>query len=325
MHLQIIPMQSDDVPTSINLFIQELDELMAQVPELQLKSPNRALLLSDFNALLATTQALVALRDGEIVGYLGWNIFERFRGLSRRTAYSPEWAHAAPGAHKFVIYKELYTAASQIWFNLACQSFVLTLLANDTRHNSFWYENGFGLLVVDAVRTISTIGDNISANSSIRKAALADLELIENLDQEHWQYYSQPPTLMVPHAPRSKEQLAAIISCSQSSIWTATCGNLLCGMMSFEAESEGATMLVNPDTNIAISSAYVRPTFRRRNLAVAILQAALQYYSRLGFQTCSVNFESVNPLAAAFWLKYFRPVCHSVMRVPEYHQSVLPE
>jgi hypothetical protein len=32
---------------------------------------------------------------------------------------------------------------------------------------------------------------------------------------------------------------------------------------------------------------------------------------------CAVNFESFNPEAATFWMRYFEPVGLSVMRVPE--------
>lgn len=31
----------------------------------------------------------------------------------------------------------------------------------------------------------------------------------------------------------------------------------------------------------------------------------------------AVDFEAVNPEATAFWMGYFTPICHSLMRVPE--------
>jgi hypothetical protein len=52
-------------------------------------------------------------------------------------------------------------------------------------------------------------------------------------------------------------------------------------------------------------------------VAVALLDAALRDYQAHGLTFCAVNFESFNPEAAAFWMKYFEPVCLSVVRVPE--------
>jgi hypothetical protein len=57
--------------------------------------------------------------------------------------------------------------------------------------------------------------------------------------------------------------------------------------------------------------------YRGRKAAVALLDAALRDYADRGLTCCAVNFESFNPEAASFWMKYFDPVGLSVMRVPE--------
>lgn len=68
---------------------------------------------------------------------------------------------------------------------------------------------------------------------------------------------------------------------------------------------------------VTISGAYVLPAYRGRRVAVALLDAALRNYQACGMRLCAVNFESFNPEAAPFWMKYFEPVCLSVVRVPE--------
>jgi hypothetical protein len=52
-------------------------------------------------------------------------------------------------------------------------------------------------------------------------------------------------------------------------------------------------------------------------VAAALLDAALRDYASQGFTCCAVNFESFNPEAVSFWMRYFEPVCLSVLRVPE--------
>jgi hypothetical protein len=55
----------------------------------------------------------------------------------------------------------------------------------------------------------------------------------------------------------------------------------------------------------------------RGRKALALWDAALRDYADRGLTCCTVNFESFNPEAAPFWMKYFDPVGLSVMRVPE--------
>ena len=75
--------------------------------------------------------------------------------------------------------------------------------------------------------------------------------------------------------------------------------------------------VVQDERTIAITGAYIRPAYRGRGLAPAILDAALRDYAGRGFERCSVDFESFNPEAAGFWLRYFKAVSYSVVRVPE--------
>jgi GNAT superfamily N-acetyltransferase len=59
------------------------------------------------------------------------------------------------------------------------------------------------------------------------------------------------------------------------------------------------------------------PAYRSHGVAAHLLGLALQDYARQGFTCCAVTFESFNPEAAAFWPRYFTPVCYSLFRVPE--------
>jgi ribosomal protein S18 acetylase RimI-like enzyme len=80
--------------------------------------------------------------------------------------------------------------------------------------------------------------------------------------------------------------------------------------------------MVESDHTIGITGAYVQPAYRGRKAAVALLDAALRDYAQRGFTCCTVNFESFNPEAAAFWMKYFELVGLSLMRVPENVRAV---
>jgi len=78
-----------------------------------------------------------------------------------------------------------------------------------------------------------------------------------------------------------------------------------------------AATALGPSQTIAITGAFVRAEQRGRGLAAALLRAALEDHRARGFHRCAVDFESFNPEAAAFWPRYFQPVCYSLMRIPE--------
>jgi hypothetical protein len=61
----------------------------------------------------------------------------------------------------------------------------------------------------------------------------------------------------------------------------------------------------------------VRAAYRGRHAAANLLSAGVEQYRQLDYTACAVNFESINPEAAAFWPQHFSPVCHSLLRIPE--------
>jgi ribosomal protein S18 acetylase RimI-like enzyme len=113
------------------------------------------------------------------------------------------------------------------------------------------------------------------------------------------------------------EEIAEVLEDPDNSFWVAFEGGQAMSYLRFEGQSFGACNIVRDESTMAITGAYTRPEFRGRGLAPALLDAALSDYRARGFLRCSVDFESFNPEAAAFWMRYFQPVCYSLFRVPE--------
>ncbi|CAG0927701.1 hypothetical protein TFLX_00568 [Thermoflexales bacterium] len=100
-------------------------------------------------------------------------------------------------------------------------------------------------------------------------------------------------------------------------MWLALDSETPIGFIRYEGYEFDGVVMVESDHTIGITSAYVQPAYRGRKAAVALLDAALRDYAQRGFTCCAVNFESFNPEAATFWMKYFEPVGLSVSRAPE--------
>lgn len=315
--MEIVPFRSEYIPAAAALFVENLKRLRESVPALsdRLTDPQRV--DERLRGLLDAGPAVMALDQGKLTGYLGGYLIEHFRDTERKSSYCPEWGHAVQEDGKAAIIRALYREAAARWTEAGCQAHAVSLLAHDSVIEKTWFWQGFGLLVVDAVRLLTPVDAPSPAGITIRKATAADVDLLAQLDAEHWRHYEQPPILMVAHTSNDAAAYAAFLSEPVNSVWLAMKEGRAAGMIQYMSENFGAADIVSGKTNVAITGAYVRPEYRGQKIAIALLNAAFEDYARQGMDRCSVDFESTNPEAASFWMKYFEPVCLSVMRVPE--------
>lgn len=314
--MDIVTFSPDHLDAAAALFVAQFKALRAEVPALPDAMASEDHVAGHIARIMGTCEGVAAVEDGRLAGYMGWYIVEGFRDTERKTAYCPEWAHAA-GGDRPAVYRALYRAAAAQWTAAGCHAHAVTYLARDPELEQIWYWNGFGLTVVDAVRPLQPLALTRALGIDVRKATGADAEILCELDAEHRRHYSAPPTLMAPRARRDAAGWVEFVREPKNAVWLAFAGGVPAGLMMFEGSSEGAADIVNAETTIAITGAYVRPAYRGRRAAPALLDAAQRDYTGRGFERCAVDFESFNPEAAAFWVKYFEPVALSAIRVPE--------
>ncbi len=315
--MEIISFQRDYVDPAAALFVENLQRLRQRVPVLPEGMTDPRCVAERLRGLIEAGPAVMALDQGKLIGYLGGYLIDRFRDTDRKAAYCPEWGHATQAEGRAAIIRALYRAAAAQWTAAECQAHAITLLAQDAVAEKTWFWQGFGLLVVDAVRPLTPVEVSAAAGITIRKATAEDAALLAELDAEHWRHYLQPPILMAVQWANDPAAWADFLAAPWNSAWLAVKEGRAAGFMRFEHHSEGSADIVTAATNVAITGAYVRPEYRGHKAAVALLNAAFADYARQGIDRCSVDFESTNPEAAVFWMKHFDPVCLSVMRVPE--------
>lgn len=312
--MEIRTYPQSDLPDMAALFIENFKRLRSTVPILPdlMESPQRVV------DMLAHLPGIAAYEGDQLVGYLGWYLVDAFRGTTRKGAYCPEWGH---GARDASVYRALYRAASQQWAAAGCEVHAISLLAHDEAAREVWFWNGFGLTGVDAIRPITPLGIETPAGITIRTATLADVEAMVALEVEHSRHYRMPPISMAAHETQNAYDFAAFISNPANSIWLALDSSgdaeTAIGFIHVESSTFGAAAIVDAPDKISIGGTYVRPQYRGRRIAGAMLDAILRHHAAKGFVRCSVDFEAFNPEAAAFWTKHFALVCLSVTRIPE--------
>jgi GNAT superfamily N-acetyltransferase len=315
--MQIIPLEPLHFHDAAVLFTEQLQKFRQNVPVLPGGLEDSELVFAKLEAVCASGGGLAAVQNGVLLGYLTWFIVDNFRATHRKAAYCPEWGHACAGIFNPEVYQALYTAASARWSAQGCAVHALSFLTDAREEQDFWFQNGFGLLVVDGVRPMTPVDGNETEGVVIRKATEADTLLLADLEAEHWHYYIEAPIFMAARDPYNHQEIVDFISQPLNSYWLAEISNVTCGFMRFEVNNHGAATIVRSDKTIAITGAYLRPGNRGKGTGRALFNAALRDYQARGLECCSVDFESFNPEAARFWPKYFTPVCYSVMRCPE--------
>jgi ribosomal protein S18 acetylase RimI-like enzyme len=316
--MEILPLDPAFLPQAAALFgekFKRLRQAVTCVPD-RLQEPQ--LVIDRLAFLVDNYPAFMALDGGRLVGYLAAWLVDDFRGAGRKAAYSPEWGHAALPGQEHLVYKALYRPAAGRWAESGCQMHAITLLADDHMAEKIWFWNGFGLVVVDAVRSTGPLGIPSSSPISFHKASMDDIPILCALDEEHWRHYTRSPIFMAPRPGWNADQAGAFLARPQNNVWLALDGSSPAGFIRFAAMERDSVDILDAESVIYISGAYVRPDYRGRGIATHLLDRALQDYARQSFTCCSVDFESANPEAASFWPRYFEPVCYSLLRVPEY-------
>ncbi len=315
--MEIIPLESGHIEAAAEMFVGKLRGLRETVPALPetMLDPQRAAALLEKRARAGA--GLAAVEDGRLVGYLSWFVVEQFRDTDRTGAYCPEWAHGARPEGAARIYRGLYRAAAQRWQAAGCGVHTLTLLAHEEAAREVWFWNGFGLGVVDAIRWTEPLAADAQGGLAQRRAGAGDARILAEIEAEHWRHYAAPPVQMTAGAPNTEEEFAALLADKNFHAWLALEGETAAAYLRLQSRSHGAASIVAAEDAIAITGAFTRPAYRGRKLAPALLSATIEDARARGFRRMSVDFESFNPEAAAFWPRYFAPVCFSVMRIPE--------
>lgn len=313
--MDIVPFQQARLSEAAALFVEHFRGLRQQIDVLPDAMEDSAQVMSKLASI--ADSGWMAVEQGKLIGYLSGFVIDHFRDTDRRGAYCPEWGHAAAGDTKPAIYRALYRAAAERWAALGCGVHAISLLAHDRTAENVWFWLGFGLGVVDAIRPITPLGITVPDGFAIRQATPDDADDLAALDAAHCQHYTQSPVFMAPPEARDSDGFRAFLSEPKNSVWLALDSREPVAFMRFEGSSFGASDVVSAETTIAITAAYTRPAYRGRGAGPAMLDAALRDYADRSFTRCAVDFESFNPEAAVFWMKYFTPVCLSLMRVPE--------
>lgn len=252
---------------------------------------------------------VVAITNDRLVGYMIGSLLPNWRG--RRSVYVPVWGHSVREESRRKILEQMYALISSRWVANGCFTQLITVLAQDKEIIDTLFCLGFGMAVIDAMQEINEIQGSV-ADIEIRKATIDDLAAILSLCHEHQRYMAGPPIFMAMVEKRSKEYYEKLMANPLNTLWLGSYQGRIVAYMIIMPLSE--EYLITDEKTAWIQGAFTQEPLRDKGIGTALLKHSLAWAKSQGYLRCAVDFEGENLLGSRFWLKYFEPICFSLIR-----------
>jgi len=307
MSLQITSLQQEHLEDAAALVSARYKTLRERMPLLPPRYEDAGTILSLLRSLTGEAAGVVALRGSRLVGFLSGFVLSSF--LGKRSVYSPEWANGAELGESRRVYEEMYARLSARWVADGCFLHAVTMLKHDRAGIEGWQWLGFGLAAVDGVRELKPV-QGAAVEVEVRQARVEDVAEVAALGEALERHLAAAPTFW-PHEPQDYE---AWLRDPAHTLWLAYEGGEAVGCLGLEPGHTGGCDVVQDEQTITVASAFTQEEARGRGIATALLNRALEWAQAAGYVRCATDFEAMNVVAARFWMRWFEPVCYSLIR-----------
>jgi GNAT superfamily N-acetyltransferase len=315
--LEIIPLTTVASGEAAALFAERYRVTRATIPCLPARHEDANAVQPFLERMLAGGLGFGALDAGHLVGYLAGIQIPEFKGRERGFL-APAFGQAAVGDEptRAATYRRLYAVAAGEWLRAGCYTHAITLPAPDAATRDLLFRAGFGMLVIDAVRSLpgdSPLAGPRPAGIEIRRAAAADAPLIVPLVQELAEHLRSSP-IFLPHEDAGPAEQVEWLEKEDHALWLAFASGEPVGYIRCQPTPGDVAYLVQDPETVSITAAFVRPEYRSRGVAAYLLAELLDWATVRGYARCAVDCESANGEGSGFWLRHFTPVCYSLIR-----------
>ncbi len=254
---------------------------------------------------------IVALRDGDVVGYLVAELREnRFWG---RHAWIDYAGHAAADPE---IVRDMYAAAAPAWIEAGARLH-LPLVPAVGEMLDPWYRLGFGQMQLHAIRESGGREPLLPEGTTIRPAGKSDLERVaDELGTLVWDHQMLSPTFSgaqpLDPADVRVDWLQAFDDPTDA-LFLAERGDQLLGhVLLYRAPPT----LGVPQDAVNLSLMAVLPAARGQGVGLALSDHACRWAADAGYRSLTIDWRSVNLLSSRFWpARGFRPIFHRMHRM----------
>lgn len=269
--------------------------------------------MPDLSSFAENGLGVAAFEEKKMIGFLCCcDPFDNaFRATDVRGVFSPMGANAAISKNRSKIYAAMYQAAGAKWVKAGAVSHAICLYAHDEELQRQLFRYGFGLRCLDAIRPMDLIDCKPCADYDFAELSNAEYHFVYPLYLALYRHYCESPFFM-NREPETQEEFLASSMQEDVRYFAARRNGKVCAYLKIAASGE--TFVATGDAYRHIRGAYCLPEHRGKGVYQNLLNFATSTLKGEDYMRLGVNFESFNPTARGFWLKYFTAYTHSVVR-----------
>jgi len=269
--------------------------------------------------------SVYALYDAKVINaFLGWFRLDNFRNLGAG-ALTPDWCSGVRDG--LDVTKSITPLVRKLLDDLCSDSLgvhAIGLPAASTELLEEFSLLGWGRIVLDAARPATELLDELPPTSDavnkkggsliVRPAKGSDASALALLDTSLAAHIAAAPVLMPDTHGSSVEEWEEWLGRSDTLTFAAEISGTIIGFIKAAPPQFDVSWFVHGASTLAICGLWVNPDFRGINAGSNLLGALVRAGIEKNFILVSVDCETHNPEARAFWLSRFRPVSWSLER-----------
>ena len=255
----------------------------------------------------------VAMFDGDnMLGFLCCDDpWDNSFGSAAMGTIVPAYGHGAVAENRDMIYKRLYQAAAEIWVGKGIMYHAIGLYAHDAQVVDTFFDYGFGLRCIDAVRPMTGFDHMIFEGVTFSELAKTEVAKVRGMRGALAAYLGESPSFMRWSDDFLKDWLARA-EARNSHLFIAELGAEPIAFI--EVMDDGENFATYNDDMRSICGAFCLSQYRGKGVMQGLLNYVIVQLGAKGFSSLGVDFESFNPSASGFWLKYFTAYGYTVVR-----------
>ena len=255
---------------------------------------------------------VAALEGGELVGFLCCvGPFDNAFASQVKGTFSPIHAHGALTEDRELIYKKMYQAAAEKWVSQGILYHAIGLYAHDAQAIGAFFQYGFGLRCIDAIRPMSRIHCTPVIGYTFRLLPKEKVAAIRQMRVQLSAHLGESPCF-VYDAPQMVKDWIAKAEKRDTQVFVAERDGTAVAFV--EVGEDGENFITGTPGMKNICGAFCLPQYRGTGLFASLLNFAVEHLRKEGVMRLGVDYESINPTASGAWGKYFTPYTHSVVR-----------
>ena len=324
--LVVRPLEQSDLPACGALLAARHTRDSQRLPAMNeaLRSPQFAAVAVKKEAFGPRVDAVVAVRDGEVVGFLAGQRmllppdFYVSLYVEHHSAQIGTLGHAvAAGIDTTDVYRRMYAVLSGEWVRAGFFAHAISLPAGDGEVQEAWVSLGFGRKTTAAVRPTGPVETTSARSLEVHRASAEDIDVVVSLERTLARHHASPP-IFWPDLRETddsfRQHQLQLIADPASAFFLAYEGGRAMGMQTF-VEPGYTPATVAPDLTVYLYEGVVEPDARGGGLGTALLSHSMAWAREQGYANCCLHFASDNPSGAPYWFgQGFVPVEHTMVR-----------